>query len=121
LRHPLLSTTANLEAKSVRARFQSAIKGGTKQGADKPHFNKRMPAAPVSCWRSHGYVCLLFPLLLAAGAAWPQDRPNFLRFVLYKENKDTMDAINGLSRRMGVNSKVDRLDFPLSPLMCLRG
>lgn len=30
---------------------------------------------------------------------WPQDRPDFLRFVLYKENCDTGTATNDVSRR----------------------
>lgn len=29
---------------------------------------------------------------------WPKNRDSFCHFVLYKENKDTMDAINVLSK-----------------------
>lgn len=30
--------------------------------------------------------------------SWPKNRGSFCHFVLYKENKDTMDAINVLSK-----------------------
>ncbi len=30
--------------------------------------------------------------------SWPKNRGSFCHFVLYKENKDTMDAINLLSK-----------------------
>jgi len=30
-------------------------------------------------------------------SVWPRGRPDYLRFVLYKENKDTMDAIHNLA------------------------
>lgn len=32
--------------------------------------------------------------------AWPADRPNFLMFTLYKENKDTQDALNVIGRML---------------------
>lgn len=38
--------------------------------------------------------------------SWPKNRGNFCHFVLYKENKDTMDAINVLSRFLRVRPNV---------------
>ena len=37
---------------------------------------------------------------------WPEDRPNYLRFLLYKENTDTVGAISKLARVLGCNTKV---------------
>ena len=34
------------------------------------------------------------------GSGWPENRGNYCRFSLYKENKDTMDAINLISKLM---------------------
>ena len=31
---------------------------------------------------------------------WPKDRGDYCRFVLYKENKDTMDAIALISKQL---------------------
>uniref|UniRef100_A0AAR2IME7 Pseudouridylate synthase 7 homolog n=1 Tax=Pygocentrus nattereri TaxID=42514 RepID=A0AAR2IME7_PYGNA len=38
--------------------------------------------------------------------SWPKNRGSFCHFVLYKENKDTMDAINVLSRFLRVRPNV---------------
>jgi len=35
---------------------------------------------------------------------WPRDRPEFCHFVLYKENTDTMDAINVVSGNLGIKT-----------------
>jgi len=35
---------------------------------------------------------------------WPRDRPEFCHFVLYKENTDTMDAINVISGNLGLKT-----------------
>lgn len=35
---------------------------------------------------------------------WPRDRPDFCHFVLYKENTDTMDAINVVSGNLGLKT-----------------
>jgi len=32
---------------------------------------------------------------------WPKDRPKYLHFVLYKEFKDTMEAIDVISKYAG--------------------
>ena len=37
---------------------------------------------------------------------WPATRPNYLRFLLYKENTDTVGAISKLARVLGCNTKV---------------
>lgn len=41
-----------------------------------------------------------FPLFMKAPRkhSWPKNRGSFCHFLLYKENKDTMDAINVLSK-----------------------
>uniref|UniRef100_A0A8C5R5U4 Pseudouridylate synthase 7 homolog n=1 Tax=Leptobrachium leishanense TaxID=445787 RepID=A0A8C5R5U4_9ANUR len=38
--------------------------------------------------------------------SWPKSRGNFCHFVLYKENKDTMDAINVLSKFLRVKPNI---------------
>ncbi|KAJ0407619.1 hypothetical protein P43SY_010160 [Pythium insidiosum] len=35
---------------------------------------------------------------------WPADRPNFLQFVLYKRNMETMSVMSQIGRAMGVNA-----------------
>jgi tRNA(Glu) U13 pseudouridine synthase TruD len=74
---------------------------------DKPHFTKGAHCS------QHGKVLSRLSTLPVSSATpdWPADRPNFLQFVLFKENKDTMDAISGLSRRMFVNNKVSLICF----------
>ncbi|KAH8937329.1 hypothetical protein BDL97_16G022100 [Sphagnum fallax] len=37
---------------------------------------------------------------------WPSDRPKFLRFFLFKENKDTQDALTVISRMLHVQPKL---------------
>ena len=37
---------------------------------------------------------------------WPKDRPNFLKFVLYKENIDTTTATRELSRKGGMKARI---------------
>nr|XP_046918038.1 pseudouridylate synthase 7 homolog [Dermatophagoides farinae] len=36
---------------------------------------------------------------------WPSNRPSFVHFVLYKENMETIQVVNELSRRLGVGTK----------------
>lgn len=36
---------------------------------------------------------------------WPKDRPKYLRFALTKANRETLWAINTLSKTVGVNAK----------------
>ena len=44
-------------------------------------------------------------LSFSAGAFhWPRERGSYCRFVLYKENKDTMDAVNIMSRLLKLKS-----------------
>ena len=40
-----------------------------------------------------------------ANSTWPTDRPDFLRFVLYKENIDTSSAVKDVVRMAHLNSK----------------
>lgn len=35
-------------------------------------------------------------------SSWPRDRGNYCKFVLYKENKDTMDAINLIAKKLRI-------------------
>ena len=51
-------------------------KGGTKRDRDGPKMDAR------------------------SRADWPRDRPNFLKFTLYKENVDTMHAVSLLARAL---------------------
>ncbi|CAI9733696.1 pseudouridylate synthase 7 homolog [Octopus vulgaris] len=37
-----------------------------------------------------------------ARGSWPQKRGNYCKFVLYKENKDTMDAINFIANKLRI-------------------
>ena len=39
------------------------------------------------------------------GEPWPKDRPPFLHFILYKENKDSMEAVGHLARCLRKNPK----------------
>ncbi len=61
------------------------------------------------------------PLLAATSSSasfrrepWPQDRPDYLSFLLYKENKDTAEAIQQISRAMHMDQRprnVDKFGF----------
>ena len=42
---------------------------------------------------------------------WPQDRPDYLRFVLYKENIDTGTAIKDVVRAAKLNTRHDRVGY----------
>lgn len=44
------------------------------------------------------YLFVLFFLEDPRKHSWPKSRGSFCHFVLYKENKDTMEAINVLSK-----------------------
>uniref|UniRef100_A0A673H1X5 Pseudouridylate synthase 7 homolog n=1 Tax=Sinocyclocheilus rhinocerous TaxID=307959 RepID=A0A673H1X5_9TELE len=45
---------------------------------------------------------LIFDVMAPRKHSWPKNRGSFCHFVLYKENKDTMDAINLLSKFLRV-------------------
>lgn len=55
-------------------------------------------------------MCNLSPLLLPAAigptvrSKWPQGRGDHCQFVLYKENKDTMEAVSQISRTLKIKS-----------------
>ncbi|EFA78648.1 tRNA pseudouridine synthase D [Heterostelium album PN500] len=38
--------------------------------------------------------------------AWPAGRPKYLQFVLFKENKESMDAFNIISKQLKVNQRI---------------
>ena len=42
--------------------------------------------------------CYLFSDCRDRNLAWPKERGDYCHFVLYKENKDTLDAVNFLSK-----------------------
>ncbi|XP_016431392.1 pseudouridylate synthase 7 homolog [Sinocyclocheilus rhinocerous] len=54
------------------------------------------PNAPLALWTE------LRPSAAPRKHSWPKNRGSFCHFVLYKENKDTMDAINLLSKFLRV-------------------
>ena len=45
-------------------------------------------------------MLFVFPGKHQRREAWPQGRGDFCHFVLYKENKDTMEAMNLVSKYM---------------------
>lgn len=70
-------TTAKHEMHCVRARLKSAIKRGKLDKGDARALDE-----------------------------WPPERPPYLRFALYKENKDTMEAIAQLARVLQLPQKL---------------
>ena len=37
--------------------------------------------------------------------AWPQDRPQYLKFTMHKENQDTIAAVGAISKRLGIKDR----------------
>uniref|UniRef100_UPI00402BBB46 pseudouridylate synthase 7 homolog n=1 Tax=Arvicanthis niloticus TaxID=61156 RepID=UPI00402BBB46 len=60
----------------------------------------------LACWVD---VCIRTEVRAAADPrkhSWPKSRGSYCHFVLYKENKDTMDAINVLSKYLRVKPNI---------------
>ena len=63
----------------------------------------KLPINGVECLL---YLLYSFSVHIDPGkrSKWPQGRGDYCQFVLYKENKDTMEAINFISRLLKVKS-----------------
>ena len=83
------------EGKSIRIRVNSRKqKGGTKRGRD--------DASNGSEERSrHGKFDTR-----GSQETWPEGQPDYIKFLLYKENMDTQSAIGSLCRTVGCKPKV---------------